>query len=803
MKNQLDRKNKKLKEDKGIAITISVPQLKKMSKEMKTVNGLTVHKGGFLPLIFAALRALEAFAGSASSIATSVINAKKKNQELEEQHIHNLAMEEYGKGLKKVKCAKNVKKKKKLHSVTLILINRVKKLNIKNFRGVFMIDELLNKPLDNECEIVNLDVSTNSCTHWVCYWKKANKYYFDSFGGNPPRQLIAYLGSNLFVTMIEFKISIKSLKRLHYPLEIEGHSLALVQFYTTYLKHNIISGRNKLYFVGQNDMESAFDIPVGQYSLKDLEKTIKTIFSVNVDSMDGKENDISFKLDKITNRVKVKCTLKLQFGKQGSIGKLLGFVENKSLKANVDHYGDTIPKFAQFETINIHCNIVNVQTNQVNEIIVEIKDEKGKLINFDLFEITVVLEMKPIHQIIRPVEPIDTPVQSDSPNNEYSNVSDCWEVAHDGTIQRRQQLKQVGHHEVMFQGIFKATPGPLAELPHMISILNVRESCKQVTHSGKKTTHKGELSYSVVRYSMSRGMYATFDASNNETVNGLGAADKGTWRPPSLMMPCGKNFPFPLKKIPIFLHACGDHLGSQPPALSIQCQGVGTLTTSVLAGAECHALSFLLGSIDLALYVLLKSRNMGSALPVNLYSALEQSHSGLYMHMTSDICRPDVLVWCETNITAKHQFVTDYTCTSGATSYIRETSTSAYVNPVGGHGRSVRRLSLDSLSRRAGEGVAVAECFPPKRTRFNPRLGHSGFLQVGIVLVHGFPRGSPLNIISGLLASAVCMTSERNETVVVSIPQSKDVGEQEAVLSPGCMKESSLERVFFKLRQLE
>ncbi|KAJ8878412.1 hypothetical protein PR048_018990 [Dryococelus australis] len=81
-KDQLQCKNKKLQEDKRMTITISVPQLKKMFKEIKTGNGLTVHKGGFLPLIFAALGALGALAGGASSFATSVINAKKKNQEL-------------------------------------------------------------------------------------------------------------------------------------------------------------------------------------------------------------------------------------------------------------------------------------------------------------------------------------------------------------------------------------------------------------------------------------------------------------------------------------------------------------------------------------------------------------------------------------------------------------------------------------------------------------------------------------------------------------------------------------------------
>ncbi|KAJ8889774.1 hypothetical protein PR048_009277 [Dryococelus australis] len=52
----------------------------------------------------------------------------------------------------------------------------------------------------------------------------------------------------------------------------------------------------------------------------------------------------------------------------------------------------------------------------------------------------------------------------------------------------------------------------------------------------------------------------------------------------------------------------------------------------------------------------------------------------------------------------------------------------------------------------------------------------------------------PLNMISRLSASAVCMTSQRNERVVVVIPQSESLREPEAVLSPGCPKECSLER---------
>jgi hypothetical protein len=54
-----------------------------------------------------------------------------------------------------------------------------KKIEISNFRGVFMRDTL-PKQISNkvECEILNLDVSNNSDTHWVCYYKNKDKYYY-------------------------------------------------------------------------------------------------------------------------------------------------------------------------------------------------------------------------------------------------------------------------------------------------------------------------------------------------------------------------------------------------------------------------------------------------------------------------------------------------------------------------------------------------------------------------------------------------------------------------------------------------
>ena len=70
------------------------------------------------------------------------------------------------------------------------LIYYIKQLNIKNFRGVFMRDNLPKKRFKKECGIVNLDDSFSGGTHWVCYF---NNYYFDSYGLQPPLEIVEYL----------------------------------------------------------------------------------------------------------------------------------------------------------------------------------------------------------------------------------------------------------------------------------------------------------------------------------------------------------------------------------------------------------------------------------------------------------------------------------------------------------------------------------------------------------------------------------------------------------------------------------
>ena len=67
-----------------------------------------------------------------------------------------------------------------------------------NVRGVYLLDSMPDKPNDKECGIVNLDKSGGPGTHWVAWFKNGgNKIYFDSYGIQPPKEVIKYLGRGI------------------------------------------------------------------------------------------------------------------------------------------------------------------------------------------------------------------------------------------------------------------------------------------------------------------------------------------------------------------------------------------------------------------------------------------------------------------------------------------------------------------------------------------------------------------------------------------------------------------------------
>jgi len=73
------------------------------------------------------------------------------------------------------------------------LLNFVKQLGTKYFRGVFSRDDL-PKIIKRECGIIGLDSKIDPGTHWVCYRNIDDHCeYFDSFGLKMPKDIQKYM----------------------------------------------------------------------------------------------------------------------------------------------------------------------------------------------------------------------------------------------------------------------------------------------------------------------------------------------------------------------------------------------------------------------------------------------------------------------------------------------------------------------------------------------------------------------------------------------------------------------------------
>ena len=79
------------------------------------------------------------------------------------------------------------------------ILDSVAKLKMKNFRGVFQRDNLPKRAYKKECGILNLDHARGSGTHWTAWFKNnGEKFYFDSYGLQPPLEVIDYLKSPIY-----------------------------------------------------------------------------------------------------------------------------------------------------------------------------------------------------------------------------------------------------------------------------------------------------------------------------------------------------------------------------------------------------------------------------------------------------------------------------------------------------------------------------------------------------------------------------------------------------------------------------
>ena len=70
-----------------------------------------------------------------------------------------------------------------------------------------MRDELKNlKSYNIECGVLNLNLSNEPGSHWTCWFKiNRDKYYFDSFGVPPPKELVDYLYSPILYSTFQIQ----------------------------------------------------------------------------------------------------------------------------------------------------------------------------------------------------------------------------------------------------------------------------------------------------------------------------------------------------------------------------------------------------------------------------------------------------------------------------------------------------------------------------------------------------------------------------------------------------------------------
>ena len=81
----------------------------------------------------------------------------------------------------------------------LEIIDAAKSYHCINLYGYFWETLSQKKSKLYECDILNFDSSSGDVTHWVMWFRKVkDKFCFDSYGVQPPSQVIAYLKSPIF-----------------------------------------------------------------------------------------------------------------------------------------------------------------------------------------------------------------------------------------------------------------------------------------------------------------------------------------------------------------------------------------------------------------------------------------------------------------------------------------------------------------------------------------------------------------------------------------------------------------------------
>lgn len=225
---------------------------------------------------------------------------------------------------------------------------------------------------------------------------------------------------------------------IHPPIELDPkktYVLGFIAFFSYNSIPNVDSSNNKFHYEDQ-----VIEIPEGSYEVRDIERYLqlhikendkKLLKKTTTETSQKKEpaTVLDLKANNNTLRCEIKSNKTIDFSKKDSIGSLLGFHQQKLLKSK-RHISEEPINIFKINCIQIECNLVTnsysndshvhilhsfyptaapgfkiieqpinviylpVNTNFINEIVVKITDQHGKLVNFNKELITVRLHLK-------------------------------------------------------------------------------------------------------------------------------------------------------------------------------------------------------------------------------------------------------------------------------------------------------------------------------------------------------------------------------------------------------------------------
>lgn len=206
--------------------------------------------------------------------------------------------------------------------------------------------------------------------------------------------------------------------------DTDVYVLGLVNFVSYNSVPNVDNSNNTFYY----DKDKKIILPEGTYEISDINTYIGKYLEEHEKEISS-PTAVHIQANRNTLKCEIKCNKKIDFEKPNNIGSLFGF-KPKQLTANVRHESDYPVNIFNINSINVECNLVNnsysnnqemhilhvfypnvlpgtkiienptnviylpINTQYINEIVVKITDQEGKLINFKEEIITVRLHLK-------------------------------------------------------------------------------------------------------------------------------------------------------------------------------------------------------------------------------------------------------------------------------------------------------------------------------------------------------------------------------------------------------------------------